>query len=108
MGLYSVSISLDEAREIVKKQKNKDKEKDAPVYFEELVLYMGARRVISAYERGEKIPDQEFYYPVDPSLKIYSRFTERFRKRIKNLGISKENTMHIKMFSGISKFFNKK
>ena len=106
MGLYSVSISLDEAREIVKKQKNK--EKDAPVYFEELVLYMGALRVINAYERGEKIPDQEFYYPVDPSLKIYSRFTERFRKRIKNLGISKENTMHIKMFSGISKFFNKK
>ena len=57
MDGYSVSITLDEAREI-KKQENK--EKGAPVYFQELVLYMGALRVVRAHERGDKLQNKDF------------------------------------------------
>ena len=38
MDGYSVSITLDEAREIIKKQKNK--EKGAPVYFQNLTTLL--------------------------------------------------------------------
>ncbi len=102
MDGYSVSITLDEAREIIKKQKNK--EKGAPVYFQELVLYMGALRVVRAHERGDKLPEQGFYYPIEPSLS----FLGKFQKKIKKIGDKLENKIHITMFSGISKVVNKK
>ena len=102
MDGYSVSITLDEAREIIKKQENK--EKGAPVYFQELVLYMGALRVVRAHERGDKLPEQGFYYPIEPSLS----FLGKFQKKIKKIGDKLENKIHITMFSGISKVVNRK